>query len=236
MLWIAVIFAGLLCSFSVMAKSAAQTRAGRILEQVKQHLRNYPLANYEDAYKFIHQAALGPGHLGAQWDGLDRYLRSEWESLERDSALTCSPAGMPAPMVEDLGGAFVRVNLVCYGEAGGTLDDLSQALRNSLDTAPDSTLLLEVWYQATGWLLAETDTDPDSLAAFNNLLRAHDWPAVHHSVDYKDAYAPHYRVLERSNAEQLLENLSQDTMQTENGMPVSVEGGEVIQRTSIASP
>ncbi len=216
-LWIIVVFTGLLTPFSSIAESDSLSRADRILAQVKVHLQNYPLANYEDAYKFIHQAALGPGHLGVTWEIIDRYLIQEWESMQDDSVISSS-AGESDPIVEDLGGAFVRVNLLRYQEAGGRLDDLRSVLRKSVEVAPDSLLLHEVWVDLSEWLIVETGIDPDSLASFTNMLSANNWPAVHHSTSYKDSYRPHYRVLERSIAVQLLDSLPLDSTDRENGM------------------
>ena len=69
---------------------------------LREHAKRYPLMQPTDAVKLIYQNEFGGGHLIRDEQAVLNYLRREYESVEKDSAM---------PLYEDIGNGIVRVNL-----------------------------------------------------------------------------------------------------------------------------
>lgn len=147
------------------------------------HRTRYPLMEAQDCAKLAFQSEFGPAHLVSDPEAAARDLRREWENL--------SP-GMPMRDPEDIGNGLCRFHL-----NPGSDPELAAPLlaRLFVLTAQEHTGTTEGLYRK----LACCET-PDTRAWFD-AYRARGCPAVHHSAAFRDAYAPHYRLVLTEHAQ-----------------------------------
>ena len=84
------------------------------------HAKRYPQMRQTDAVKLIYQNEFGGGHLIRDEEAVLKYLRQEYESVEKNASM---------PLYEDIGNGIVRVNLAAVRETD--LEKLGQAFIRS---------------------------------------------------------------------------------------------------------
>jgi hypothetical protein len=155
-------------------------------------LARQPEARIEDAYKWVLQATRGGEHAVVSEAQAREQLAREWNSL-----------APPTPDEADLqplrpDGALVRVNLRPCKARGGSMDVLLQGfLVSAAGVRADSADFHATW-QALGAHLAGGSVGHLTRGEWTRLdsaMRTAGYPAIHHSVPYRAAYAPAYRVL-----------------------------------------
>ena len=169
---------------------------GTIMVAFGAHLDNHPLAGAEDLYKFLHQAVYGPGHaipnreVAVAW--LEREIEGLGPPLEGESS--CEALGGEPPLV--------RVNLRPFVARGGDAGLLLDAFVASANSERGSSrrmktvLSLAVSYvQCAG----RGELAPE-LKTLSAELAEKDYPAIHHSEAYREAYDPAYRVVDEALA------------------------------------
>ncbi len=179
------------------------------------HARHYPLMGPCDGVKLIYQNEFGGGHL----------IRSPAESLahlERECAGV--EARPDSPPFEEIGGGMVRVMLPALVRSGYTPETLNRDFVRSArrHTGTQSGLIkkLEVLRQLAGEGLFGF-----SVQALEDYLTPYlcaGCPAVSHSPEYRRAYAPAYRVVERSCSLPLLLEEVSSLCVSSAGRPVLV--------------
>lgn len=157
------------------------------LEQIlKTHAAAYPEMQPADVVKLIYQNEFGGGHLISDSGAALRYLRREYDTVERD------PASLPA---EKIGGGMLRVNLAAITEE--QVDKLGEAFLQSAAEhkgEPERFLQkLEVLRRLTAGQVFAFDTG--RLEAYLADYAAAGYPMVSHSDAYRQAYKPAYRVV-----------------------------------------
>ncbi len=145
------------------------------------HYARYPKLQIEDIFKFLHQGAMGPGHLISA-------AKDAEEGILREMALAADSAPYP---IETLGN-FSRVPLFSLNPK-----TLGKLLFLSASEAAGKETLLE--NLGTVRSLIKEKKLPFSLEAFDK--RAEKWAAdgfspVHHSETFRTLYAPFYRVIQ----------------------------------------
>jgi hypothetical protein len=165
-------------------------------------LEMYRWSKLEDVYKLVHQATLGPGHQDVAWQDMLVYLEGEWSEIGQ-----LENPRIGDQLVEDLGGSFVRLNMVPYLNHGGSFSSLAVALHGSLAASPDSSLMIAAWAETCDLMLAGDPTLAGHINTFASMMREDGWPAVHHSQRYANQYQPHYRVLTRAAADSLVASI-----------------------------
>lgn len=149
------------------------------------HAARYPLMTPQDAVKLLYQHAFGPGHLLSDPLKAMVYLEREHAAL---------PPAAPRPP-EPIGNGLVRVYL-----NGLSLKELARLFYDFSETAAtfqgDEALLTQ------GICVLERLTTSgkmpfamDALTTFLTAYRAAGCPMVSHSPQYRQAYAPAYRVV-----------------------------------------
>jgi len=177
----------------------------RVVALVQTHLARYPESEIADVYKLLHQAVFGPGHLIAS-----KKAALEW--LEQESGQTTPAPDMP--LIENIhpDGAIVRLHLRPYLAHQGRPRLLLDALVRSAEQVRGDPETMACWWHLFETLV-QAGTPPTEKfdrreARLFGRVRARDqWPAVHHSPTYYNAYHPMYRVLTRSEAEILCAKL-----------------------------
>lgn len=174
------------------APSDPETAAIRriILHEVGHHPRMEP----RDLYKLLHQAAMGSEHVMDDTVGVRLWMARELMTMGEAAA-----GAAPEPMIDTIapGGRVVLVQLRPWVAAGRSTDSLLGAFIRTAATIHPDTALLES-YLAVADTLARTGALPFREATWRELVegqRRADFPAVHHSDAFVQAYRPAYRVV-----------------------------------------
>ena len=162
------------------------------MEELKQilqeHAKRYPLMQPCDAVKLIYQNEFGGGHLIRDKQAVLNYLRREYESVEKDSAM---------PLYEDIGNGIVRVNLAAIKP-----ENLDQLGRDFIRSAAEHTGTRERFLQKLDVLrqLTAAGYFGFGMIALGDYLLEYinsGCPMVSHSEQYRQNYAPAYRVIKK---------------------------------------
>lgn len=169
-----------------------------VLELLEEHAERYPDMMAEDLYKVLHQRILGPGHAVHHKVQAEERLRAEAESLD-----LANHRGFDEPVeMLDESRELARVHLRPYLRAGGDLRRLLDAFVDTaaeLDASDKSELKT-----ALGLTLRLLDAHADELdlafdkSDFSRVLGKAvqaDYPGMSHSEEYREFYAPSYRVV-----------------------------------------
>lgn len=166
------------------------------LEQIlRNHGERYPQMQPRDAVKLIYQNEFGGGHMIRGPEHCRTTLQREYETVIQDPQL---------PLLEHIGNGVVRVMLGALGGSGYSIERLAaDFIRSSRDHQGNSLSFLEkleVLRQVTA--SGGFSFDSGELEAYLEEYKSQGYPMVSHSPQYRQAYAPAYRiVLERVLAE-----------------------------------
>ena len=197
------------------------------------HARVYPDLRIEDIFKFLFQSALGCEHLVASEARAVAYIRQEL-TAQSDAP---SAAQSAAPRTEGLDGDYCRVHFSWLQE-GLRPETLGRLFCRSAKTEPAGRKAL-IQKLAVAQEMLREGLLPFTSEAFDcelALWREQDYPAIHHSEAFRNAYRPAYRVVAREYAELLPLLIRIDRKVTE-GKPfvLAIEGGSAAGKTTLAA-
>ena len=159
-------------------------------ELIHTQVQRYPAMQIEDLYKLAFQAALGNEHLMTDSAMVHDYLLKELESIQVSST---------EPLLEEISpdGEVVRLNLRPFKARQGDHRALFHAMMQTARTFPQSPERLEQFLSyldqfAGSGVIA---FDASAMKNFIEEMRRQKFPAVHHSSQYEEKYAPAYRVI-----------------------------------------
>ncbi len=143
----------------------------------------------QDIYKLVHQAAMGSEHAA-----LDPSSAREWLERELDEMGEGPVEPLMDPISAD--GEMLRVHLRPYVSSGSHIEMLLDAfLRTANDFHGEDDVLEANWES-----VVRTHLFPaPAMDEFIGVMKAHNFPAVHHSETYKQIYKPAYRVVWRKH-------------------------------------
>ncbi|MBI5960918.1 MAG: hypothetical protein HY866_19420 [Chloroflexi bacterium] len=177
----------------------------KLMVLLQNHLARYPHSEIMDVYKLLHQATFGPGHLIA-----NKKAAREW----LDQEISLLVASDQEPLFENIhpDGAMVRAHLRPYLTQNGKIGLLLDAFTRSAEQVKVNTDIFQQRWQVFEAACQSKQAwtqkfNLRELALFGRMRCQEGWPAVHHSPAYETAYHPHYRVLTRSEAEELCKKL-----------------------------
>lgn len=149
------------------------------------HATRYPLMTPQDAVKLLYQNAFGPGHLLKNLQKAREYLQQEHAAL---------PPAAPLPP-EPIGNGLVRIYL--QGLDTDALDRLFSAFSETAATFTGDPARFTESLALLEKLTAEGKMpfDAPALSTYLTAYRAAGCPMVSHSDQYRQAYAPAYRVV-----------------------------------------
>lgn len=168
------------------------------LAVIDAHVIRRPELEPRDVYKLLYQGLLGPEHLIASPPDFEARLRGEIESIAADE---------DEPLWESIrpDGMLGRLNLRSYKARGGDICALNAACLQAVTQAWGTREMLRaVWNDFAAdcrsgrWPLSRLEAQ--HLSAW---LEEHDFPAVHHTVVYRQRYAPAYRLVKHVSAARL---------------------------------
>ena len=154
------------------------------------HLERYPLMEMRDIYKLLYQSIMGPAHLFADEENAFLSLEKEFDndelSYEKSVFIDIS-----------LEQEIVRINIPVFKRYGSP-EQLWKMLRKTKnEIKPDKEKLLCYWIELRK--LIESKRIPklnrDEWYFLNSHLLKKNFPSLGHSLSYKTAYKPSYRVV-----------------------------------------
>ena len=148
-----------------------------------------PAATAADLYKLLHQSEFGPGHLLKDVPAARNFLVQEMERVGGPEA--------EESLIEELGNGLVRLNLRPFKAGNLSVESLLHAMEaTSLKVRGEVGRLDARLGEACLFLtrLGHRNLAQD-LRSLARAQAAIGHPALHHSVAYRDAYRPAYRVV-----------------------------------------
>ena len=158
------------------------------------HAQRYPAMEEQDYVKLLCQSELGPAHLLSSPEEALSALREEFAQAKEEGYA-------PAYTVEAIGGGLCRFHLNPQSLAEDDLPLLCRCFAGSAYERGSRAGLCE----KLGFLSGLTwrgglPLDREALDSFLALYTAMNCPTLHHSGGYREAYRPHYRVMDRDLA------------------------------------
>ena len=183
----------ILLSFSLMLSIFAS--AQDIQTFVQKQMETYPKSRLLDIYKSCFQDYMGAEHLVSDRQRVKAYLDEELQSTSLDSLMTWlyEPCGVD--------GRYVRVSIRAIKEGLIKEDMLLDAFIRSANTSerPSVESWCDRWHVIIGTIdqmqlqLPNYDKDKQFI---ESILSAGKY-AISHSPEYREAYHPHYRIVEK---------------------------------------
>ena len=165
-----------------------------IMEAVEKQMEMYPKSTLIDLYKNFFQDYFGPGHIIANTDAANNYLRQELSSVTEFEGADYEYTGYK--------GNMVRVNLKVIADSRVPYDKYFDAFLRSVNSiTPPS---IEEWQ--TEWTKIDSvimtmdiglDNADENRQQITQLLNENKF-VMHHSRQFNEHYAPHYRIIERT--------------------------------------
>lgn len=170
-----------------MLRAMAQTSGS---EAIKGIFEQYPAATLQDVYKSFFQDRFGPGHLVGDTAAARNYLRRELQQMTESVGPYYEPAGR--------GRNFYRVNLSVIRDGLISEDDYFRAFLQSADrfSLPSVTVWAKEWEEIVKDVPQTTYNYAADKALIDSLLASGRYE-VSHSRRFKEAYRPHYRLIDR---------------------------------------
>ena len=184
----------LLLSFSLMLSIFAS--AQDIQTFVQKQMETYPKSRLLDIYKSCFQDYMGAEHLVSDRQRVKAYLDEELQSTSLDSLMTWlyEPCGVD--------GRYVRVSIRAIKEGLIKEDMLLDAFIRSANTSQRRSI--ESWHDRWHVIIGTIDQMQLQLPNFDkdkqfieSILSVGKY-AISHSPEYREAYHPHYRIVEKS--------------------------------------
>ena len=162
---------------------------------VQKQMETYPKSRLLDIYKSCFQDYMGAEHLVSDRQRVKAYLDEELQSTSLDSLMTWlyEPCGVD--------GRYVRVSIRAIKEGLIKEDMLLDAFIRSANTSerPSVESWRDRWHVIIGTIeqmqlqLPNYDKDKQFI---ESILSAGKY-AISHSPEYREAYHPHYRIVEK---------------------------------------
>jgi|AMZC01.1.fsa_nt_AMZC01005427.1_4 hypothetical protein len=177
----------------------------RLVALIRAHLERYPGAQIADVYKLLHQGVFGPGHAI-----VSKKATREWLEHEASQQTPAADEMLIESVHPD--GLMVRVHLRPYLAHRGSLSALLDAFVRSAEQVRGDPDTMARWWNlfqalcAQGELCSQVCEQREAIL-FGRVRARENWPAVHHSPAYCQAYRPAYRVLTAGEAEALCRKL-----------------------------
>jgi hypothetical protein len=169
----------------------------KVAELVEWQKDTRPAMRARDAYKLLYQGVFGVGHIMGP---------GAWEYLQREAS-NLNMAEQPSePLMEPVSvdGQVVRVNLRPFLRENQPLSKLMEAMRLS-NIDGDAAEFLEIWgaFAKLPWSL-ELGFEREDIEAISRSLNSTNPQPMHHTHEYRDAYHPAYRVVNKRELARVL--------------------------------
>jgi hypothetical protein len=174
---------------------ATEERLHRILAD---QITRYPQMEIQDLYKLLFQAVMGSEHAISRPNAARSWLKRELENLAE---------GPDEPTIDVISpdGDIVRVNLRPFIQIGGDPSSLLGAFVRTANEYRGTIERLRLYWSFAERMAADGELpfERTDMRAFLKLVEEDEFPAVHHSPHYENAYHPAYRVIKQEYLESL---------------------------------
>ena len=174
------------------------THSLAIREAIERQMATYPESTLQDIYKSFYQDHFGPGHMITDTASARQYLLKELSENDIASTVHFEPTGSE--------GRYVRVYLSAIVDSLITAEQLLDAFIQSANKVQEpQTEWTTEWEDIVG-VIRKYDLKVKDFKALQPVLTeaAQNHQAVHHSQAYREAYHPHYRIVEREVLQKIL--------------------------------
>ena len=183
------------CKSSGCDKHHADIRAS-----VERQMGLYPKSTLRDLYKNYFQDFFGPGHIIANTENADKYLRYELQNSPSFEGCDYEPTGYR--------GEFYRVNLSVIADGRVPYEKYFDAFVRSVNGIVPPTIeqWREEWAKIDSIImqmgvLTDLEAADADRAVINRAMDSGN-AVMHHSEVFNEHYAPHYRINSREIFEQ----------------------------------
>ncbi len=207
---------------TINMKNTNQIKKSR--EKLMLHCQTHPKLQPQDLFKFIYQSSFGCEHMVSSSESVTNYIIEE---LNRGVTNSC-------PYIEPLDGDYSRVNL-SYLNTGLSVQTLGRLFFLSAKKEPDGENELKNKLNTAKELMSEKLL-PFAEANFEKQAKqwkALGYPAVHHSAEYKEKYAPSYRVIANRYIAFLPLFAEIDKRLSKGAVRIAVEGKSASGKTTL---
>jgi len=170
-----------------------------LINKQKQAKANFSI---QDAYKLIYQGTFGVAHILENPGYALWYLKTEINSINKSDS---------EPLMEDISltNDLVRINLRVFKKCRSSADVLFEVMKRSAEkTNGDSQNFLYQWEKFKQAVSrGQIKFDLQQLERFDLKMKAENYPAVHHSLGYREANKPAYRVVRKDIFRKYFPNL-----------------------------
>ena len=194
---------GLLLSFALIMSVAVS--AQDVEGFVNRQLQNYPKSRLLDIYKSCFQNYMGAEHLVLDRQRVKAYLDEELNTTSLDDLMSWyyEPCGIDSN--------YYRVSIRGIKESLVSEDLLLNAFIRSANTEkrPSVESWSKRWHKIIGTInqmKLDLPNFQEDKQFIDSVLSVGKY-AISHSPDYREAYHPHYRIVERSIFEKEIKNL-----------------------------
>ena len=158
-----------------------------------EHAERYPSMRAADVYKLLYQACMGPAHAITNCVNTNTWLMQEWDSVDGNAE---------EELYEDLSLHYsvFRLNLrpaKAKNIEPSKISDSFFVLSNEFPKRPE--VLVSVWEIVSEKIKAGKIAllDSDEIDDLNHFILEKQYPAMHHSKEYSEAYRPAYRLVDK---------------------------------------
>lgn len=172
---------------------------------VNRQMQNYPKSRLLDIYKSCFQDYMGAEHLVSDRQRVKAYLDEELNTTSLDNLMPWyyEPCGIDS--------SYYRVSIKTIKEGFITEDQLLDAFIRSAnsETRPSVESWSNRWHMIIGTIdrmKLDMPNYQEDKQFIDSVLSVGKY-AISHSPDYREAYHPHYRIVERSIFEKEIKHL-----------------------------
>ena len=172
---------------------------------VNRQMQNYPKSRLLDIYKSCFQDYMGAEHLLSDRQRVKAYLDEEMNTTSLDDLMPWyyEPCGIDS--------SYYRVSIKTIKEGFITEDQLLDAFIRSAnsETRPSVESWSNRWHMIIGTIdrmKLDMPNYQEDKQLIDSVLSVGKY-AISHSPDYREAYNPHYRIIERSIFEKEIKHL-----------------------------
>lgn len=163
----------------------------QLLRLLRGHLALRRQVQIQDVYKLLYQGVFGGEHLLADHERARAYLQEEWQRTAADPS-----EPLTEPVAID--GGIVRANLSRCRAEGFSCDDLWWIFVQSNEGTGNADELRNLWREF-GELCRRKllPFEAEAVIRFGEQVEVENYPARHHSPEYRQANRPAYRIVRR---------------------------------------
>ena len=194
----------LIMSIAISAQESVEDQLS-IEGFVNRQMQNYPKSRLLDIYKSCFQDYMGAEHLLSDRQRVKAYLDEEMNTTSLDDLMPWyyEPCGIDS--------SYYRVSIKTIKEGFITEDQLLDAFIRSAnsETRPSVESWSNRWHMIIGTIdrmQLDMPNYQEDKQLIDSVLSVGKY-AISHSPDYREAYHPHYRIVERSIFEKEIKHL-----------------------------